>query len=47
MPAGLSGSMKAVRTKVEDDGAQVVEGKELELGLRLDEEIDGKRGHAS
>ena len=26
--------MKAVRTKV-DDGAQVVEGKELELGLRF------------
>ena len=35
MSTGLSGCVKAVKTKVEDDSAQVVEGKELELGLRF------------
>ena len=35
MPAGLSGSMKALRTNTEDDSAQVVERKELELRLRF------------
>ena len=37
MLVGLSGSVKAVRTKV-----VVVEGKELELGLGLEEERWGK-----
>ena len=36
--------MKAVRTKVEDDRAQVVEGKELELRLGLEEDRDMGQG---
>ena len=36
MRAGILGSVKAVRTEVKDDGAQIVLRKELELGLKFE-----------